>query len=325
MASSAFAQNLGIGGASSKPTPVFPQFNRDAASKSSPKSAEPTPIDSAAAMVDWTGVSVSCSLATPTVALGETALVCVTVRVNGQVPLFVDAVEPPGASSVNLVAQSSTNRSEGTVGGMRSVSEYRYLFMGTATGAVTLGAPTVRMRHLPTGQTQSFPGSSLTLNFGAAKRKIPWRSIGLTICAVGLLAGLSNGLRLWHRRSHERRRRAAEPPPPPPKTPLESLHDDLRALHATARENPASYCLDIAARVRRYALEAHPALRAEMDTATLLDTLRRESLPLAYLASLERILNQSDQIKFARHAPSNDEVAILSSDALQFVESAPQT
>jgi len=152
----------------------------------------------------------------------------------------------------------------------------------------------------------------------AGRRTWPW-----------LLAGAAAGLALvavWLVGRRRTKVAAPSPPPAPPESAAARALAALAALRAHARDGLADvvrFHVEASAIVRRFLAARFQVAAPNLTTAEAMAAVARvPRLSAATAASLARVLDAADQVKFACHLPTAEAMASLLDDAFEFVHAA---
>ncbi|HEU4406856.1 MAG TPA: hypothetical protein VFS43_16430 [Polyangiaceae bacterium] len=124
---------------------------------------------------------------------------------------------------------------------------------------------------------------------------------------VGLVAGFLL-YRWWSQRPRP------EPPPPPPRPVWEVAIEDLALLRTGplfTEGRHAELVARVSAVLRRYLGERYGFEGLEATSKEIRRALRRVFPPLTVLAEIDKVLDETDLVKFARVAPSEDDCVVL--------------
>lgn len=171
----------------------------------------------------------------------------------------------------------------------------------TAPHTVTLDEPTA-----------SAPEAHPKPNPPPRRQREHWQAAETTAGAllatlVGLVAGFLL-YRWWSRRPRP------EPPPPPPRPVWEVAIEDLALLRTGplfTEGRHAELVARVSAVLRRYLGERYGFEGLEATSKEIRRALRRVFPPLPVLVEIDKVLDETDLVKFARVAPSEDDCASL--------------
>ncbi len=123
----------------------------------------------------------------------------------------------------------------------------------------------------------------------------PW------LLAVGTVIALG-GASWWGWRQYKARQ---TPPPTPEQTPLEKAITRLEELEALVEE-PIAFYPALADCLRTFIEQGLKIPACEMTTTELIEALTEQDMKLEVIAQLQRILEQTDIVKFAKQLPDHD-------------------
>jgi hypothetical protein len=253
-------------------------------------------------------VTLEASVEPGRVPLNRTARLTVRLTWEGALDsILVGDISDPALSNLEISGAASSNRTEGTASGVRSVKETAFTLKPKSLGMGYVDSVTVGYQDLRSGALHRLKTPRLSLEAVAPLPETsggpsPLRSLAL---AAVFAAGAAGGVFLFRRL----RRARPAPPAPEPAPPEEAALSALRRTLAAEAANPGEAFAALSRLFRQYLAEAFSVPAREATTAELLASLRQAGAEEGLARKCGEFFEAADVVKFSGRPASPHELS----------------